>query len=296
MAPEARAWATAARQDGVIRLDQLRRCGLTRKQIRGRIDRGRLVPIHHHVFLVAGAAPTFRARVRAAQLALGPSAFASHMTAAVLWAIRRGEPDLIDITVLGGGQRTLAGVRVHRLRRAPDGELRTRHGLRLSAPARTICELAGHEPRETVEYAIQEAAANLRLTPEELRRAASRWGRRSGAQMLRSILQDEGEDGLTRSWAERRLRQILRGANLRLPDHTNLVLAGHRCDAVWDDVRLIVEVDGIGTHGTPVAFVADRRMSTELTLAGWRVLRFAARQLRDEPLLVAVQIARALAA
>jgi very-short-patch-repair endonuclease len=54
-------------------------------------------------------------------------------------------------------------------------------------------------------------------------------------------------------------------------------------------------VDGIGTHGTPVAFAADRAMDSELVAAGWRVLRFTARQLRDEPLLVATRIAQALA-
>ena len=216
------------------------------------------------------------------------------MSAAVMWGIRRGEPDVLDITVVGGGERRLDGVRLHRLRCAVDPQLRTRHGLRLSAPARTICELAATEPRPTVEYAIQEAAANLRLTPDELKAAARRWSSRPGAHMLRHILQDEGSDEFTRSWAERELRRIVTKAALPLPDHTNIKIDGHRCDAVWATPRLIIEIDGIGTHGTPVAFLADRRMSTELTLAGWRVLRFAARQLNDEPILVAVQIAQAL--
>jgi very-short-patch-repair endonuclease len=293
MDAERRAARLAEQHDGVIHLDQLRHCGLSERQVRWRLKRGRLIRIHHKVFLVAGAALTFRARVRAALLALGPTAFASHMTAAVLWGIRRGEPDVIDVTVLGGGERKLAGVRVHRLRRAPDGELRNRHGLRISAPARTICELAATEPRETVEYAIQEAAARGLLTPRELAAAADRWGARRGAVVLRAILQVESGGDFTRSWAERRLRAITDRAGLPRAEK-NVHVLGHRCDAVWPAQRLIVEVDGIGTHGTPVAFAADRAMDAQLTLAGWRVLRFTARQLKDQPMLVAVQIAVAL--
>ena len=36
-------------------------------------------------------------------------------------------------------------------------------------------------------------------------------------------------------------------------------------------------------------------MDAELTVAGWRVLRFTARQLRDEPMVVVAQMAAALA-
>ena len=116
-----------------------------------------------------------RARVWAALLACGSSAFASHWTAAVWWAMRRREPEVIDVSMVGPRAPRLEGVRV------------------------------------------------------------------------------------------------------------------------WRAERLVVEVDGLRTHGTAVAFAADRTMDAELVAAGWRVLRFTAVQLRDSPLLVATRIAQALA-
>ncbi len=144
-----------------------------------------------------------------------------------------------------------------------------------------------------VQYAIQEAAARQLLTPPELASAAARWGSRPGAAMLAAILQHDGNVEFSRSWAERRLIRILDRAGLPRPEQ-NVHLLGHRVDAVWRAHKLIVEVDGIGTHGTAVAFAADRRQDAALTAAGWRVIRFTALQLRNDPILVAAQIARAL--
>ena len=212
----------------------------------------------------------------------------------MLWGLRRREPEVIDVSFAGTRVRRLEGVRVHRLAALPTAELRTWDGIRLSAPSRAICELAATVSREEVEYAIQEAAARRLLIPIELRHAVERWGSRPGAAMLAAILQVEAAGALTRSWAERRLRWIVARAGLA-PYQPNERILGHLCDAVWREQHLIVEVDGIGTHGTPVAFAADRAMDVELTLAGWRVLRFTARELRDEPMRVAAQLARALA-
>lgn len=44
-------------------------------------------------------------------------------------------------------------------------------------------------------------------------------------------------------------------------------------DFVWHRPRLIVETDGVGTHGTRLAFQRDRR-DRLLALEGWRVIRF----------------------
>jgi very-short-patch-repair endonuclease len=111
--------------------------------------------------------------------------------------------------------------------------------------------------------------------------------------MLDDILQIEATNEFTRSWAERRLRKIAKDAGLPLPT-SNVRIGNHRPDAVWAEQRLAVAVDGIGTHGTPVAFAQDRVEINELTAAGWRVMRFTAHQLRDRPTWVAVQLAAAL--
>jgi very-short-patch-repair endonuclease len=131
------------------------------------------------------------------------------------------------------------------------------------------------------------------LSPTELKAAARRWGRRPGAPLLRSVLQAEVGAEFTRSHAERLLMRLIDGAQLPPPEK-NVRIGGYLVDAVWRQQRLIVEIDGFATHGTAVAFAADRARDAALQAAGWRVLRFTYAQLRDRPMLVLAQLVRAL--
>jgi very-short-patch-repair endonuclease len=63
----------------------------------------------------------------------------------------------------------------------------------------------------------------------------------------------------------------------------NTVVEGHEVDFYWPHARLIVETDGAATHLTPTAFEADRIRDAELTVAGYRVVRFTWRQLTERP-------------
>jgi very-short-patch-repair endonuclease len=76
---------------------------------------------------------------------------------------------------------------------------------------------------------------------------------------------------------------------------TNQLLLGLKVDAVWPDLKLVVEVDGYKFHGDRDSFENDRARDAMLVAHGYRVLRFTARQLRDQPLVVLGQIAAALA-
>jgi very-short-patch-repair endonuclease len=58
---------------------------------------------------------------------------------------------------------------------------------------------------------------------------------------------------------------------------------------------LIVEVDGYDFHKDRAAFERDRRRDQILTAAGYHVIRVTWRQLRDEPMVVIVRLAQALA-
>ena len=58
-------------------------------------------------------------------------------------------------------------------------------------------------------------------------------------------------------------------------------------DFLWAEERLIVETDGHASHGTRAAFEADRVRDAELTVAGYRVVRFTYRQVVAAPLVKA---------
>ena len=70
----------------------------------------------------------------------------------------------------------------------------------------------------------------------------------------------------------------------------------YKIDLAWKDCKLAVEVDGGqyaaggGKHGGRADYVKTRR----LTMAGWRLLRFTAGEVRDDPLAVIREIREAL--
>jgi very-short-patch-repair endonuclease len=98
---------------------------------------------------------------------------------------------------------------------------------------------------------------------------------------------------MTASELEDRMLALIRAAGLPLP-RVNEPVGPYRGDFVWPEHRLIVETDGWQTHGTRLAFEADRTRDADLTRAGWTVVRFTWRQVRDAPEHVAATIAAVL--
>ena len=72
---------------------------------------------------------------------------------------------------------------------------------------------------------------------------------------------------------------------LDVPDHPGL-----EADFYFPAYRLVIETDGWDTHRTRHAFEADRAKDAALTAAGYTVVRFTYRQLRDDPDTVADRI------
>ena len=74
----------ASRQWGVLSLDELRMCGLTRKEIMGRVRNGQLHPLYRGVYAVGHTNLQLEGRFLAAVKACGPTAVLSHVSAAAL--------------------------------------------------------------------------------------------------------------------------------------------------------------------------------------------------------------------
>jgi len=119
----------------------------------------------------------------------------------------------------------------------------------------------------------------------------------SGTAALRSVLSDLGVPGVPASQLERRLLQIIRSQGLPEPVRELGVGERHqyRADVAWPAGRLLVEVDGFATHGTPQALQADLARQNELIRQGWRVLRYTWADLWDRPTHVAAQITAVMA-
>lgn len=275
--------AVASRQHSVVGHGQLTDLGIGEGAIKHRLRCGRLYLVHRGVYAVGGRRLTRDGRWWAALIALGPGAVLSHRAAAALWGLRRSEG--VDVTV-PGDRRAPSGVVVHRSVLPPD-EVAERAGFPVTTVARTIVDLAAIRPLHEVRKAVDEAE-RLRLGDTlSLADVVARYPGKRGIRKVRAILA-EGRIGadVTREELEERFLRFIRRSKLPRPRTNQLVDTARRtyeCDCVWQQQRLIVELDGYASHGTRRAYESDRERDRALSVAGWRTVRITWRQLHDDP-------------
>jgi very-short-patch-repair endonuclease len=289
------AWV-AARQLTVITTSQLHAAGLSRDAIATRRARGLLRRRHRGVYFVgAGPAPPGAIEL-AALFACGPSSVISHRSAAALWGLTAADADVeaVAVTVVKPACRPRNGLHVHRTQHLHPRDRTTHHGIRVTAPSRTLIDFAGQATADELESAVSEAFALRLVTEPKLQAAMARTPRRAGVAALRTLLGATGGPVVTRSRAER-LRRLIKAARLPQPLF-NAPLHGYTADVLWPDRRLVVEFDGYDFHGHRLAFERDRRRDAALVAAGYRVIRVTWHQLTKEPFAVVATIARALGA
>lgn len=102
-------------------------------------------------------------------------------------------------------------------------------------------------------------------------------------------VRDVVDEAPTRSALERRFLRLCRRHRIRAP-RVNVWVGGFLVDFVWEESRLIVEVDGYEFHNRRASFESDRARDAELTTKGYHVLRFTYRQVTEEPPRVAARV------
>jgi very-short-patch-repair endonuclease len=217
----------------------------------------------------------------AAVLACGRGAVLSHRAAAALWGIRRRVHPL-EISCPRPLQRP--GIHTYWCR-LPADEVTVHDGIPVTAPARTLFDLAAVVSLEEFRRAVKEAEVKRLWGPLSLADLLGRHPRRPGAAAVRAVM-DAPDRGVTRNDVEEALAALVRRARLPDPLFNTPLKLGSRFiepDCMWPEQRVIVEVDGYETHGTRDSFESDRSRDRALTAAGWRVVRVTWRQLRDEP-------------
>jgi len=277
--------------NGAIDVEHLLYAGLTRSAIRARVRRGRLVLIFTAVYAVGDPELLPLVRQSGALLSVGSDSVISQRSAAAVWRLAEVDPNVIDVTVIGRRPRPRTGVKLHYAKTLTD--ITTHQNLRLTNVPRTLIDFAAQASASELTHAFGEARAKWRLTDPKLKAALKRTPRNHpGAAIVRAMLAEGGT--YDRSKAERLMRTLCRQAELPQPV-TNVMLNGHLVDFLWPDRKLIVEIDGYGTHGTRQAFEADRRRDRGHIANGYAVIRITWAQLENEPMAVIAAIAQALA-
>ncbi len=290
--PDLRIAELAARQFGVVSVDQLRRLGVGEEGIRVRAAAGRLHRLHRGVYSVGHAAPPPEGRSLAAVLALGRGtrgeggsvlaywgAAVSHRSAAWLWGLLPLAQAPCDVIVAGnGGRSRRSGMRVHRSRSLLPADVTLHRGIPVTTPTRTIADL-----REAISTRRSGA-----ISSRELRKAIRQ------ANVLGLPIGHRDAKVRTRSDLEGDFLRLCRRHRLPPPE-VNVRVGPYLVDFLWRERRLVVETDSYLYHRGEVAFQEDHARDLGLMRRGFEVLRLSELQLDEEPAHAAEVLAARLA-
>jgi len=284
----------AARQYGIVARSQLLAMGIGDGAIHTRLRQQYLHPLHRGVYAVGHMALLPLAREMAATLACGAGCAVSHRSAAAVWRLLPPNDDAeIDVTVPVKSRRSRPGLRIHRSAGLLRQDVQPLRGLPVTAPWRTLIDLAAvARPRE-LELATHEAVTRRLINARRLAADLGRYRGRRGLGSLRHLLESAEPRTLTRSQAEERFLALVRAADLPAPE-VNVRVHGYEVDFLWREQGLVVEIDGFQFHSSRAAFERDRRRDAELQSHGLRVLRITWRRLVDAPYATLTYLVRVL--
>jgi hypothetical protein len=268
----------ATTQHGVVTWLQLLEAGVSREEIKGRVRSRALVRVHRGVYRVGHAAPSMEARYLAAVLACGEGAVLCGPAAAHLWGILKGAAPAPEVTA--PTQRRVKGVKTRRARREGARDATKCRGIPVTTVPRTLVDLASLLSSDALARACHEAGVKYRTTPKQVDAVLARRKNAPGAAKLRSVL--HGDVHVTLSALERRFLQLLKEANLPLPE-TNRPAGGRRVDCRWPDHRLTVELDSYQYHRSRHAWELDRRREREAYARGDEFRRYTYGDVFDAP-------------
>ena len=167
----------------------------------------------------------------------------------------------------------------------------------MTSVSRTLFDLAAVSSRHQVEKAFNEADVRGLTDGLSVPTLIKRHPGHKGNITLRTVLGDAAMRGVTQNDFEDRFAALIERCGLPQPRFNADIAAGGRffeADCLWDAQRVIVELDGRGSHGTALAFENDRERDRLLMVAGWRVMRLTWRQLRDDAPSVVADLRRLL--
>ena len=281
---------------------------MTENQLRWQISSGRWQKPARGVVVAQSGPLTDRQILRAALLRAGPRAVLAGLTASRLdglagfgdkasfaespihllvpYGYRRRTPPL-GLHVVMHYSRALTSADVHPTRQP-----------RRTRIARSLVDAAAWMPADRGAMAILAAGVQQRLVRvNDLRQVIARIETLRRRTLMTGILEDI--TGGAQALSELDFtRQVVRAH--RLPEPSRQVARrdsrGRRrwTDVMWDEYQVVAEIDGAQHTEDPLQRWDDMERDNDLSIDGYRTLRFPAWLVRQHPELVARQIQRAL--
>jgi len=248
----------ATEAHGVVTRAALLRAGVTVAEIKERLGKGTLIPVHRGVYRVGHCAPSIEASYLAAVRACGEGALLCGRSAAHLLGILKGAPPPPE--VVAATEHRVPGICTRRSRGIDRRDAVTLRAIPVTTVPYTLTDLAAVLALDHLARACHEAGVRYRTTPADVEAVLARRGAVRGAGKLRRVL--HGEVPVTLSRLELEFLRLLDKARLPLPQ-TNRLAGGRRVDCRWPEYRLTVELDSYRYHHSRHAWEQDRRREQE---------------------------------
>lgn len=282
MEPWQRVAGVARSQYGLVAVSQAAALGVGPRALQREAERRGAQRVHRGVYALQGVPRSYQRDLMAALLAAGPRSALSHETAAAVVGLHRARPRPIDLVVpMDRKAPQLTGVHARRSRTLTTVDIARTAGLRRTAVARTLCDLATLDEgrlRELAAVALQ----SRQTTVERITSCSHRLGSHPGAGRLADVLDqlrgtssDSGFERRARAWlCEEGLPPHPRLYPLRAEDDVLVEL-----DIAYPEARVYVDCVGFPWHSLPSSLVRDALRDNGIAATGWRSLRLTEEQL-----------------
>ncbi|HEX2382118.1 MAG TPA: DUF559 domain-containing protein [Acidimicrobiales bacterium] len=292
-----------AGQHGVFTGAQARRRGVTQKQLRHRLQAGRIARLKVDIFRVRDHPWTWEAQLQAGLFDVGPGAVLSHRTAGQLhgcWRYR--SQNAVEVTGKEQHDHRVTLARLHRSADVPVAHRTVVCGFPVTTIARTCFDLFGDpdpglrhttEGRELhatlMKRVLNDALARRGLTLGQLAVIVATIGKRGrpGSALTRGLLDELGPDYVPpESDGESLVMELIDGMGIAEPERQVLLSDEHgwigTVDFLWRRAAFVLELDG-QWHDGPLDQTADAERDRRIEALGLRVLRVRYRDVVANP-------------
>jgi hypothetical protein len=242
------------------------------------VESGVWVPVHQGVYCVGPRREDPVSRAAAAVLACGPRALLSHESAASLWGFLSQWRGPMQVTT--EGKRARPGIVTHRCQSLHRSDRSFRQGIRVTAPARTVLDLAPMLPADKLTRLVNDTRRDHHLGLHALQGVLDRNPYHPGTKLLRPFIDDPANP--TASHLEDLFRAFVKKYDLPVPI-INFNLRRKQPDAYFPKHNLIVELDGWNYHKDRQAFETDRERDAENLRHGTATIRITEQRLTTSP-------------
>jgi hypothetical protein len=271
-----RLFAFAADHHAVFKGAHARVCGLTDRQIEGRIALGLWQRLYDDVYVTAGAPLSWKGALLAACWAGGFRAAASHRSAAALWGLAGGRRSIVEVTCPRWRRAQHEGLLVHETKTLEGVDIAEVEGIPVTTPERTLLDLGAVCHESVVEMALDKAEHRRLVTRASVQTTLDRLGKsgRNGVGTLRRLLAPHGrERRAPESEMETALIQCLRRNGWPDPipqfeiHQTGKFVA--RVDAAYPEWRIAIEYQSNEYHSGRLASQRDNDRRLRIIAARW---------------------------